>query len=702
MRRKGLIIAIATVMGISAGAGTAITSFAAEDGIAVQENENVFDDGSEDMAVEEPETDTENGFSAGELSEESTNAFQDKETIPDFEENDELAESAMANSEEDFIYKVYGGYQYVEIQEYVGTSSEVVIPSTIKGYPVKVVDGLNKDVIRRLVIPDSVVYLESVMGKNLEDVSLPESLTELPNSCFYGCKNLRYIKIPSKITDIPYNAFGNSGIERIDFPKNLTSIGSGAFSRCSFEKFVVPETVQTIGTYAFSGCENLKEIQLPENLKELSNGIFKGDNCLEKVNYLPDLQNVGEEAFKGTAISSITFSRTLNWLGYAAFWDCENLKYVVFRGRTSLRWLGNITIFAPSTALQEDPPAGDSYPIDSPMNMRLLQENNQITLSWDEVPYINGYKVYRSDSADGNYEQIADITQNTYTDTIDEDQQYYYKVCIYYEFEGDVIEGNFSTIVNNEPVPMNKCRYAYAGKVPTYTGNKISLDMKVTYENQTLTEGKDYTVVKYENNINAGTAYVVVKGIGRFKDECKISFKIQPRNISEADFPDLDKQFYAGVKVKPQIAVLYNERTLKSGKDYSVVYKNNATVGSASAVISGKGNFTGTKVLKFTIVKAKPEKPVILSVTADKPYQLIIRWKKAKRAQGYEIYCKSEFDRKYYIVKTISNINTTKLVDNWVIGDAKHTYKIRSYYILNRKKVYSAYSTPKSKTALSD
>ena len=181
MRRKGLIIAIATVMGISAGAGTAITSFAAEDGIAVQENENVFDDGSEDMAVEEPETDTENGFSAGELSDESTNAFQDKETIPDFEENDELAESAMANSEEDFIYKVYGGYQYVEIQEYVGTSSEVVIPSTIKGYPVKVVDGLNKDVIRRLVIPDSVVYLESVMGKNLEDVSLPESLTELPN-----------------------------------------------------------------------------------------------------------------------------------------------------------------------------------------------------------------------------------------------------------------------------------------------------------------------------------------------------------------------------------------------------------------------------------------------------------------------------------------------------------------------------------------
>ena len=174
------------------------------------------------------------------------------------------------------------------------------------------------------------------------------------------------------------------------------------------------------------------------------------------------------------------------------------------------------------------------------------------------------------------------------------------------------------------------------------------------------------------------------------------------RNINEADFSKIGKQSYVGLIVKPKISALYNGRTLKSGKDYSVTYKNNTTVGSASAVISGNGNFTGTKTLKFTIIKGKPEKPVILSVTADKPYQLIIRWKKAKRAQGYEIYCKSEFDRKYYIVKTISNINTTKLVDNWVTGDAKHTYKIRSYYILNGKKVYSAYSTPKSKTALSD
>ena len=114
MRRKSLIIAIATVMGISAGAGTAVTSFAAEDSIAVQGNENVFDDGSEDVEMEEPETDPENVFSDGRVSEESVDAFQDEETITGVEENDELVEAAMANSEEDFLYKVYGADRYVE------------------------------------------------------------------------------------------------------------------------------------------------------------------------------------------------------------------------------------------------------------------------------------------------------------------------------------------------------------------------------------------------------------------------------------------------------------------------------------------------------------------------------------------------------------------------------------------------------------
>ena len=143
MRKKSLIIAAIATLGISVCMGTAETSFAAENNAITLESEDAFGDGSEN--TEE--------FSAGEGQEENAAAFQDEEDIADVGENEDIVDAGKANSEEDFVYKVYGADRYVEIQEYVGTSSEVVIPSTIKGYPVKVVDGLNKDIIRRLVMP---------------------------------------------------------------------------------------------------------------------------------------------------------------------------------------------------------------------------------------------------------------------------------------------------------------------------------------------------------------------------------------------------------------------------------------------------------------------------------------------------------------------------------------------------------------------
>lgn len=691
MRKKSLIIAVIATLGISVCMGTAKTSFAAENNAITLESEDAFGDGSEN--TEE--------FSAGEGQEENAAAFQDEEDIADVGETEEIVDAGKANSEEDFVYKVYGADRYVEIQEYVGTSSEVVIPSTIKGYPVKVVDGLNKDIIRRLVMPNSVVTLKSGIGKNIEDVSLSESLTELPYACFCECKNLKYVKLPSKITNISNRAFEKSGIERIDFSGNLTGIGYGAFSGCLFEKFVVPETVQTIGSSAFSWCKNLKEIQLPKTLTKLNEDIFKGDSCLEKVNYLPDLQYIGGGAFTGTAISTITFSKTVERMENPIFENCQNLRYVVCRGNILAWWGSNITVFATSTELKNTPPDGDSYPIDSPINMKLIQNDDKVTLSWDEVSYIDGYKVYRSDSENGNYQQIADIADNTYIDTVDENQTYYYKVCIYYKFDGDVVEGNFSTIVNTDCVSIKECRYAYTGGIPVYTGSPINLNLKVTYGKQVLSEGKDYSIENYENNINAGTAYVIINGKGRFKGTAKVSFKIKPRNIAEADFTQINDMRYTGKAVEPDVEITYNALGLQRGTDYTVTYTDNISVGMASIICKGTGNFIGTKTQIFYIVGLdipKPAKTTITSVTASGTSRIIIKWKKVKNVKGYEIYRKSQFDEKYRKIKTIGNGDITKYTDSGLNGGTKYTYKIRSYSTSDGEKQYSAYSSPKSRT----
>lgn len=59
---------------------------------------------------------------------------------------------------------------------------------------------------------------------------------------------------------------------------------------------------------------------------------------------------------------------------------------------------------------------------------------------------------------------------------------------------------------------------------------------------------------------------------------------------------------YNGNKRTPSVKVTYNGKKLKSGSDYTVVYKNNRYVGTAEVQIKGTGSYTGTVTKKFKIV----------------------------------------------------------------------------------------------------
>ena len=58
---------------------------------------------------------------------------------------------------------------------------------------------------------------------------------------------------------------------------------------------------------------------------------------------------------------------------------------------------------------------------------------------------------------------------------------------------------------------------------------------------------------------------------------------------------------YTGKAIKPQIRVYDHTRMLAVNKDYSVSYKNNTNVGEGQIIITGKGNYTSTLTVTFTI-----------------------------------------------------------------------------------------------------
>ncbi|MCI9399050.1 MAG: type I pullulanase [Lachnospiraceae bacterium] len=146
-----------------------------------------------------------------------------------------------------------------------------------------------------------------------------------------------------------------------------------------------------------------------------------------------------------------------------------------------------------------------------------------------------------------------------------------------------------------------------------YTGKALKPTIRV-YDGKTLLKEKtDYTVV-YQNNTNAGSASVTIKGKGNYSESIPVEFIIDAIDIATLDIADL----YAAVASNntKQIAlkpiVKFNGKTLKAKKDYTVAYENpetdGVTPGEPSTVYKvnitdgTNKNFTGKKTIHITLV----------------------------------------------------------------------------------------------------
>ena len=137
-----------------------------------------------------------------------------------------------------------------------------------------------------------------------------------------------------------------------------------------------------------------------------------------------------------------------------------------------------------------------------------------------------------------------------------------------------------------------------------YTGKEWKPEVAVSFNDAALTADTDYTV-SYENNINAGTAKIIITGIGdHFTGSTEKTFTINSAEISGCTFAPIADVTYNTKAHTPEVTVAISGRTLEADKDYTVSYASNISAGTATVTVTGKGNFTGTASKTFTINKA--------------------------------------------------------------------------------------------------
>ena len=258
--------------------------------------------------------------------------------------------------------------------------------------------------------------------------------------------------------------------------------------------------------------------------------------------------------------------------------------------------------------------------------VKLDAEGNVVTDA-DGNPVKVAETTYKDSPANTKLNKVATIAKNdavagTYVMTIQAKGNY----------TGNVT-GNI--IIAGSTALMQKASVSIAGKVKkqAWRGEPIELASDaytVKMGKVVLKEGRDFEVT-YENNVNVGTATMILTGLEKSKDEdpeavyCigtkEVTFQItgtkfaaagkgstivvKEDDVAVADGKKLANAPYTGKPITKNGIVLEKEAggALVLGKDYTVSYKNNLKKGKATVTFTAtaRSGFTGKFSMTFQI-----------------------------------------------------------------------------------------------------
>ena len=191
---------------------------------------------------------------------------------------------------------------------------------------------IGESTITKVIVPEGIEKIGAYAFANLtglEEIVLPSTLESIEYGAFYGCTALQKITFSGEnnLKIVNQNAFencdlqgtvdlsaacvisdyafaGNTDLEGITTSDTLLSIGEYAFAGCKrLETVTITAEKVKYGPYAFTGCETLTSFYV--NAAVLPEGMFYECEALESVSIGPDVNDIGEFAFRDTAVKTL-------------------------------------------------------------------------------------------------------------------------------------------------------------------------------------------------------------------------------------------------------------------------------------------------------------------------------------------------------------------------------------------------------------
>lgn len=381
-----------------------------------------------------------------------------------------------------------------------------------------------------------------------------------------------------------------SQIQKVVIGDGVTSIGACAFWECSVYSVEISSTVTSIGNSAFRDS-SIISVNIPSSVKTISDSAFQGCKNLSSVTMAEGLETIRQNAFRAcTSLTSIALPASIVEVGSAAFLDCQKMTGAVFAPGSRQVKMGD-NLFTRCYYLMS---------VTLPKSIDRIGEGmfqNCLMLTGVEIPKgaeSIGNSAFASCSRFTTViipDSVTSIGTAAFSNTALKD--------IY--FTGSEAQWSSVGKLGDTAMAVSKAVLHY-NYVPPVSPNPDEGSDNNSGGNTGGSTGSG-------GNTGGSTGSGGSSGGGSSESL---------GNISKAAVTLAKTSYtYDGKAKTPSVTVKLDGKTLVLNTDYTVSYSDNIKAGTAKVTITGKGKYTGTKTVSFTITKAAEQKPAV-SITCKK------------------------------------------------------------------------------------
>lgn len=365
----------------------------------------------------------------------------------------------------------------------------------------------------------------------------------------------------------------------------ITAIEQPEFvTKDAVRSVTIPDEIVTLRERAFYNLKSLEKVTLGAGITELPTDCFRGCSTLTNVN-LDNILTYNDGCLAYTALKSIQVNNNATFTS-GAFYNNDSLISAVLPDNMSVI---NTGMFAACTNLT-------SFEI--PSTVTKLEEFAFGGCKSLEITVPDTVTTFETHCL--NNVKMVYCTSNSACAKYCEENGVKYKLT-------DVAPPN----ANDFEVTLSEDSFVYSGYEEKPENVTVYYKGKELWGASPYVDNPDYSV-QYTNNINAGTASVVITGMGDYIGTKVVNYTINPLALtsksSRINFADgsMGQYKFTGSEIKPKINVFKSDddKRLTEGKDYKVSYSDNINAGTGTIKVTFMGNYTGSISKTFKITPA--------------------------------------------------------------------------------------------------